>query len=109
LPRIIRSDNGPEFVAKAILNWAHERNVNLRQIDPGNPNQNAYIENINGKLCDECLNEHWFTSLDYAQGVIETRRREYNDERPKRALGGLTPSEYARQNSQKANTLTVSL
>ena len=109
LPRIIRSDNGPEFVGKAMLNWAHERNVNLRQIDPGKPNQNAYIESFNGRLRDECLNEHWFTSLDHARGVIETWRREYNDERPKRTLGGLTPSEYAKQISQKADTLTVSL
>jgi putative transposase len=109
LPRIIRSDNGPEFVGKAMLNWAHERNVNLRQIDPGKPNQNAYIESFNGRLRDECLNEHWFTSLDHARGVIETWRREYNDERPKRTLGGLTPSEYAKQISKKADTLTVSL
>ena len=109
LPRIIRSDNGPEFVGKAMLNWAHERNVNLRQIDPGKPNQNAYIESFNGRLRDECLNEHWFTSLDHARGVIETWRREYNDERPKRTLGGLTLSEYAKQISKKADTLTVSL
>jgi len=109
LPRIIRSDNGPEFVGKAMLNWAHERNVNLRQIDPGKPNQNAYIESFNGRLRDECLNEHWFTSLDHARGVIETWRKEYNDERPKRILGGLTPTEYAKQISQKADTLTVSL
>jgi putative transposase len=109
LPRIIRSDNGPEFVGKAMLNWAHERNVNLRQIDPGKPNQNAYIESFNGRLRDECLNEHWFTSLDHARGVIGTWRKEYNDERPKRILGGLTPTEYAKQISQKADTLTVSL
>jgi len=108
LPRIIRSDNGPEFVGKAMLNWAHERNVNLRQIDPGKLNQNAYIESFNGKVRDEYLNEHWFTSLDHARGVIETWRREYNDERSKRTLGGLTPSEYAKQITQKANTLTVS-
>jgi transposase InsO family protein len=109
LPKIIRSDNGPEFVGKAMLNWAHDRNVNLRQIDPGKPNQNAYIESFNGRLRDECLNEHWFTSLDHARGVIETWRREYNDERPKKTLGGLTPTEYAKQISQKADTLTVSL
>jgi putative transposase len=79
LPRIIRSYNGPEFVGKAMLSWARERNVNLRQIDPGKPNQNAYIEGFNGRLRDERLNEHWFTALDHARGVIETWRREYND------------------------------
>jgi transposase InsO family protein len=109
LPRIIRSDNGPGFVGKVMLNWAHERNVNLRQIDPGKPNQNAYIESFNGRLRDECLNDRWFTSLDHARCVIETWRREYDDERQKRTLGGLTPSEYAKQISQKADTLTVSL
>ena len=78
-------------------------------VRPGKPNQNAYIESFNGRLRDECLNEHWFTSLDHARGVIETWRREYNDERPKKILGGLTPTEYAKQISQKADTLTVSL
>ena len=109
LSKIIRSDNGPEFVGKAMLNWAHDRNVNLRQIDPGKPSQSAYIESFSGRLRDECLNEHRFTSLDHARDVIETWRREYNDERPKRILGGLTPTEYAKQISQKADTLTVSL
>ena len=109
LPKIIRSDHGPEFVGKAMLNWAYHRNVTLRQIDPGKPNQNAYIESFNGRFRDECLNEHGFTSLDHARRVIETGRREYNDERPKKALGGLTPTEYAKQISQKADTLTVSL
>jgi transposase InsO family protein len=83
--------------------------VNLRQIDPGKPNQNAYIESFNGRLRDERLNEHWFTSLDHARGLIETWKKNYNDERPKRTLGGLTPSEYAKQIGQKADTLIVSL
>jgi len=72
------------------------------------PNQNAYIESVNGRLRDECLNEHWFTSLDHARDVIKTWRREYNDETPKKILGGLTPTDYAKQISQKADTLTVS-
>lgn len=72
LPRIIRIDNGPEFVGKVLLNWAHERNVNLRHVDPGKRSQDADIESFNGRLGDECLNENWFTSLDHARGVIET-------------------------------------
>jgi putative transposase len=75
-----------------MLNWAHDRDVKLRQVDPDKPNQNAYIESFNGRLRDECLNEHWFTSLDHARGVIETWRTEYNDERPKKTLGGLMPT-----------------
>src|SRR3546814_17136289 len=69
----------------------------LRLIEPGKPNQNAYVESLNGRLRDECLNEHWFKILLHARTVIETWRREYNEERPKKALGGLTPSDYARQ------------
>ena len=97
LPLVIRSDNGKEFCGKAMLKWAHKRGVALRLIEPGKPNQNAYIESFNGRLRDECLNEHWFTNLLHARALIETWRREYNEERPKRALGGLTPQAYAAQ------------
>lgn len=96
-PRIIRTDNGREFCGRVMLNWAHRRGVQLRQIQPGKPNQNAYIESFNGRLRDECLNEHWFVSLGHARTIIEAWRQEYNNERPKKALGGLTPSAYARQ------------
>lgn len=77
--------------------WAHERGVQLRLIEPGKPNQNAYIESFNGRFRDECLNEHWFPSLLHARTEIEIWRREYNEERPKKALGGLTPADYAKQ------------
>ena len=97
LPKVIRTDNGKEFCGKAMVTWAYERGVQLRLIEPGKPNQNAYVESFNGRLRDECLNEHWFTSLLQARSVIETWRREYNEERPKKALGGLTPAAYAKQ------------
>ena len=97
LPKVIRTDNGKEFCGKAMVEWAHARGVDLRLIEPGKPNQNAYIESFNGRLRDECLNEHWFTSLLQARTVIETWRREYNEERPKKALGGLTPAAYAKR------------
>src|SRR3954447_22460462 len=77
--------------------WAHTRGVTLRLIEPGKPTQNAYIESFNGRFRDECLNEHWFTSLAHVQVVIEAWRREYNEERPKKGLGGLTPAAYGRQ------------
>ena len=95
LPEVIRTDNGKEFCGKAMIGWAHASGVQLRLIEPGKPNQNAYVESFNGRLRDECLNEHWFTSLLQARTLIEQWRREYNEERPKRALGGLTPSAYA--------------
>ena len=72
--------------------WAHENNVVLRFIEPGKPNQNAYVESFNGRLRDECLNEYWFTSLAHARVVIEDWRRDYNEERPKKELGGVPPA-----------------
>ena len=96
-PGIIRTDNGPEFTGRAMLTWAHRMGVTLKLIEPGKPNQNAYVESLNGRLRDECLNEHWFTSLAHARFEIERWRREYNEERPKKALGGMTPAAYAKQ------------
>ncbi len=107
LPQAIRTDNGKEFCGRAMLTWAHERSVRLFLIQPGKPNQNAYIESFNGRLRDECLNEHWFVSLAHARVVIEAWRREFNEERPKKSLGGLTPSAYAKQLTGKSVTLTT--
>lgn len=109
LPQAIRTDNGKEFCGQAMLSWAHARGVKLFLIEPGKPNQNAYIESFNGRLRDECLNEHWFVSVAHARAVIEAWRREYNEERPKKSLGGLTPSAYARQLADKSATLTPGL
>lgn len=106
LPKAIRTDNGKEFCGRAMLTWAHQRGVQLLLIEPGKPNQNAYIESFNGRFRDECLNEHWFTSLPHAKVVIESWRREYNEERPKKGLGGLPPSADTEQLSLKAITLT---
>ncbi|MBB5019217.1 transposase InsO family protein [Chitinivorax tropicus] len=102
LPKAIRTDNGKEFCSRALLTWAHARGVQLFLIEPGKPNQNAYIESFNGRFRDECLNEHWFTSIRHAQVVIEAWRREYNEERPKRSLGGLMPAAYAKTLIQKS-------
>jgi len=96
-PAVIRSDNGPEFTGRAMLTWAHRHGIALRLIEPGKPNQNAYVESFNGRFRDECLNEHWFISLAHARAVIEAWRREYNEERPKESLGGLTPAQFAKQ------------
>lgn len=108
-PSIIRSDNGPEFTGKAMLNWAHRNSIALKLIEPGKPNQNAYVESFNGRLRDECLNEHWFVSLAHAQAEIERWRKEYNEERPKKSLGGLTPAAYAKQLAAKTLTMNPGL
>jgi putative transposase len=107
LPQAIRTDNGKEFCGRAMLTWAHGRGVKLFLIEPGKPNQNAYIESFNGRFRDECLNEHWFTSLSHAKVVIEAWRQEYNEERPKKSLGGMTPSAFARQLATKPDILTT--
>lgn len=108
-PSIIRTDNGKEFTGRAMLTWAHRRGIALRLIEPGKPTQNAYIESFNGRLRDECLNEHWFVSLHHAKTVIQAWVREYNEERPKKILGGLTPAAYARQLAAKAIPSTQGL
>lgn len=109
LPKAIRTDNGKKFCGKAMLAWAHARGIRLFLIEPGKPNQNAYIESFNGRLRDECLNEHWFVSLPHAKAVIEAWRREYNEERPKRSLNELTPAAYAKQQAEKSATVTPGL
>ncbi|WLA10408.1 IS3 family transposase [Xanthomonas translucens] len=96
LPQVIRTDNGKEFCGKTMVSWAHGRGVQLRLIQPGKPNQNAYVESFNGRLRDECLNEHWFPTLLHARTEIECWRREYNEERPKKAIDGMTPADYAK-------------
>lgn len=105
VPKVIRTDNGPEFIGAAMLSWAYRRGIELKLIEPGKPNQNAYIESFNGRFRDECLNEHWFTSLAHAKAVIEAWRREYNEQRPKRNLGGLTPAQYAKKLTQRVVTM----
>ena len=106
LPQAIRTDNGREFCGRVMLNWAYERGIKLFLIEPGKPNQNAYIESFNGRFRDECLNEHWFTSLQHAKVVIESWRQEYYEHRPKKSLGGLPPAIYAETLKCKAVKLT---
>jgi putative transposase len=107
LPKVIRSDNGREFCGRAMAVWAHENGVALRFIEPGKPNQNAYVESFNGRLRDECLNEHWFTSLAHARAVIEEWRSDYNEQRPKKDLGGLPPAAYAAKLAMQASQETA--
>jgi transposase InsO family protein len=96
-------DNGKEFCSRTMLSWVHARGVQIFLIEPGKPNQNAYVESFNGRFRDECLNEHWFaSSLQHAQVVINAWRHEYNEERPKKSLGGLTPRAYTTSLIQKS-------
>lgn len=80
LPKTVTVDNGPEFVSKALDEWAYATGLHLSFIQPGKPQQNAYIESFNGKFRDECLNEHWFMSMRHARQLIEEWRIEYNSQ-----------------------------
>ena len=96
VPDHIRSDNGSEFTAKSVREWLGRVGVKTLVIEPGSPLENGYIESFNGKLRDECLNQHWFLSLDEARAVTEAWRDDYNRVRPHGALGNQTPYEFAR-------------
>ena len=98
-------DNGPECTSKAMFFWSEKTGVKLNFIQPGKPMQNGFIESFNGKFRDECLNEHWFTSLEEARRIIEEWRMHYNKERPHSALGYRTPEEFAKMGGTVAPNL----
>lgn len=97
LPKMIRVDHGPEFTSLALDAWAHARGVKLVFIQPGKPTENAYIESFNGRFRDECLNDHWFSTLHEACVLIEAWRKDYNLNRPHSSLGYVTPAEFMTQ------------
>jgi putative transposase len=94
-PQFVRSDNGPEFIAQALVKTLAQRGVACRHIDPGSPWQNGLNERFNGSLRDECLNLETFAHRDQARAVCRLFMRHYNEQRPHSALGYLTPSEFA--------------
>lgn len=93
-PKILRSDNGPEFVSRALLRWAASQNLDMALIDPGKPWQNGTTESFNGKFRDECLSMEWFRHRIEAKVVIEQWRRHYNEIRPHSSLGNQTPAAF---------------
>jgi len=95
-PTYLRVDNGPEFISKALDAWAYQHGVQLVFIDPGQPIQNAHVESFNGKVRDEFLNEHWFTSIAEAQVLGRAFRIDFNTVRPHSSLKYLTPEEFVR-------------
>lgn len=94
-PKVLRSDNGPEFVSRALLKWIASEGIESALIEPGKPWQNGTCESFNGKFRDECLSIEWFRSRDEARVLIEQWRRHYNEDRPHSALGNLSPAVYA--------------
>lgn len=97
VPQSITVDHGSEFMSRALEDWAYQRGVQLDFIRPGKPVENAFIEAFNGRLRDECLNVHQFTSIEDAKAKIEAWRLDYNARRPHSSLGHLTPNEFVAQ------------
>ena len=90
-PKMIRVDNGSEFISRDLDLWAYVNDVTLDFSRPGKPTDNAYIESFNGKFRTECLNQHWFLTLDDARQKMEEWRRDYNEVRPHSAIGNKPP------------------
>ncbi len=101
VPKFLRSDNGPEFVAKAVCRWLETSGCQTLFITPGSPWENGYIESFFDKLRDECLNREVFRNGREAQAIVENWRQEYNNYRPHSSLGYLTPAEFARRYYEK--------
>ncbi len=96
VPKKIRVDNGPEFTSVALDQWAYWNEVQLVFSRPATPTDNAHIESFNARLRQECLNAHWFESIEEARGKIRTWQQQYNEEHPHSALGYLTPNAFAK-------------
>ncbi len=106
-PQTLRSDNGPEFVSRALLRWALKNDLGMALIDPGKPWQNGTAESFNGKFRDECLSMEWFRVRQEAKAVIESWREHYNHVRPHSSLANMTPSEFRRKCNSTIKTGAV--
>ena len=93
-PESLRSDNGPEFTSRRMIGWVEEHKITLIHIQPGKPMQNGHVESFHGRLRDECLNAHWFRTLNDVRTTLEKWRQEYNCERPHSGLDYRTPEEF---------------
>lgn len=105
LPAVIVTDNGSEFTSRAFDAWAYARGIKIDFIQPGKPVQNCFIESFNRTFRDECLNMHWFRSLDDARRIIEAWRNLYNHVRPHSSLNNLTPTEFGERSSTSEDGL----
>ncbi len=107
LPRQIRSDNGPEFVSRAVDQWAYEQGLQWHTIQPGRPMENGYVESFNGRFRDECLNENWFSSLADAREKIAHWKQDYNELRPHSSLQYSDPGGSSQHSQQQASKSLV--
>ena len=108
-PLVLRSDNGPEFVSLALLQWATDKGLRNLLIEPGKPWQNGTNESFNGKFRDECLAMNWFYSRAHAKVIIEAWRQHYNAVRPHSSLNYKTPLEFMSEwRNESTNGVRVS-
>lgn len=108
-PAAVRTDNGPEFTSRAFIAWTQAHRIRHILIEPGRPMQNGYIESFNGRFRDECLNEHWFQTLDQARLEIEAWRLDYNEVRPHSSIGRIPPAQYAQEQRRLAAAALASI
>ncbi len=108
VPPAIRRDNGPEFLGQPFIDWCDKHEIDIRYIQPGKPNQNAYIERFNRTYRDEVLNAYLFEDLGQVQRVTDRWMKEYNEERPHDSLGDATPTEFREALEAGMSTLKVS-
>jgi len=106
-PENVRSDNGPEFVAEAVKQWAGKVSIRINYIEPGSPWENGHVESFHDKFRDGCLNREVFGNLLEARVLVEEWRREYNEKRPHSSLGYQTPRGFARQFNSKLRVATL--
>ena len=97
LPQVLRTDNGPEFLGVVFTGWAKHAGMAIQYIEPGKPNQNAYIERFNRTYREELLDLYLFATLDDVREAIYWWRIEYNEERPHDSLADRTPAEARQQ------------
>ncbi len=107
LPQVLRTDNGPEFLGEAFVQWAKTHGMAIQYTQPGKPNQNAYIERFNRTYREEVLDRHLFARLDDVREATWQFLIDYNEHRPHTALGGMTPAEY-RSHKVRSSTSAVS-
>ena len=102
LPQVLRTDNGPEFLGEAFISWAKAAGMAIQYIQPGKPNQNAYIERFNRTLREELLDANLFMRLDDVREAVYWWQIEYNEQRPHDALGGIPPVAYRIKNAENS-------
>lgn len=101
VPLRLHTDNGSEFISKSLDRWAYENKVTMDFSRPGKPTDNALVESFNGSIRDECLNVHWFLSLEDAHEKVEYWQQEFNQQRPHSSLNNQTPEEFIRNMQKK--------